>query len=250
MEIMETSIKITLIIVAAILLVGVVGGFLYWKSANPETTINVNGDATIKASPDVISVYFNVQTNGTTAEEAKNLNAEVVDKVITNLIKLGLERKDITTENFNVYPDYKYDYTTGEQTLLGYKATYSLIVKLKLGNLDKVGSVIDAGVDGGALINNINFELSPDLENQYKAAALKAASEDARTKADSVASGLGKTVTGIQSVSESNFNYYPWRLYDNVAMASGGAEAKQAATNIQPGDKDVTAQVNVVFKIK
>jgi uncharacterized protein YggE len=245
---METSVKITLIIVAAILLVGAAGGFLYWKSANPETTINVNGDATIKAIPDVISVYFNVQTNGTTAEEAKNLNAEVVDKVITNLVKIGLERKDITTENFNVYPDYTWE--DNKQKFLGYKATYSLIVKLKSGNTDKVGSVIDAGVDGGALINNINFELSPDLENQYKAAALKAASEDARTKADSVASGLGKTVTGIQSVSESNFNYYPWRLYDNVAMASGGAEAKQAATNIQPGEKDVTAQVNVVFKIK
>ncbi len=247
---METSVKITLIIVAAILLVGAAGGFLYWKANIHETatTINVNGDATIKATPDVISVYFNVQTNGTTAQEAKDANADVVDKVITNLIKIGLERKDITTSDFNVYPDYTWE--DNKQKFLGYKATHSIKVQLNANNTDKVGSVIDGGIDGGALINYINFELSPDLENQYKAAALKKASEDARTKADSVASGLGKSVVGIQSVSESNFNYYPWRLYDNVAMASGGAEAKVATTNIQPGEKDVTAQVNVVFKIK
>ena len=246
---METSVKITLIIVAAILLVGAAGGLLYWKANMHETatTINVNGDATIKAVPDMISVYFNVQTNGTTAQEAKDANAEIVDKVTTNLIKIGLERKEITTENFNVYPDYSWE--NGKQEFRGYKATYSLIVKLSADKTDKVGEAIDAGVDGGALISYINFELSPDKENVYKAAALKKASEDARNKADSVASGLGKSIAGIQSVSESNFNYYPWRIYGAEGAAPSVAEAKVAVTNIQPGEKDVTAQVNVVFRI-
>jgi hypothetical protein len=245
---METSVKITLIIVASVFALALVGGLIYWNSANPSNTLTVNGESNIKAMPDLVSVYFNVETHGANAVDAKNNNSEVVDKVITNLVKLGLERKDIVTENFNIYEDYVWENNMQKST--GYKAMHSIKVQLYSSKIDKVGGVIDAGVDGGAMISYINFELSQDKENEYKAEALKAASEDARIKAESMASGLGKKVVDVASISNSQFNYYPWRVYDNVAMASGGMEAKAATTNIQPGEKDVNAQVSVVFKIK
>ncbi len=248
---METSIKITLIITLAILAIAGAAGLLYWKAANPTETVSVSGSSVIKATPDTVTVYFTVETMGANAEDAKNNNSEVVDEVITNLVKIGLERKEIITENFNVYPDYSWE--NGRQVSKGYKATHSIKVELSSTKMDKVGSVIDAGVDGGATINYINFELSKDKENAYKAQALKEATQDARLKADSMASGLGKSVGEVKSVSAMDFGYSPWPIYNNRGgmLMAETADAKAAvATNIQPGSQDVNAQVSVVFEIK
>ena len=247
---METAVKITLIVVIALLIAGAGGGYLFWSITHPiqQNTITVEGTSTVKAVPDVVSVYFSVETNGSTAQEAKDRNAEIVNKVIDNCVNTGLNKEDITTENFNVYPDYVWE--NNRQKLKGYKATHNIKVTLDSAQTDKVGAVIDAGVNAGALINYINFELSSATENSYKAEALKKASEDAKIKAESIASGLGKKVGDIQSIQQSNFNYYPWRLYDSGGMMVEASAAKAATTNIQPGEQDVTAQISVVFKIE
>ena len=241
----EPSVKITLIVSGIIIFLALLGLFVFFQ-LRPGNTVNVNGQAQVKAVPDLVSVYFNVETNGTNAKEAKDKNAEIVDKIITALLKEGFERKDIVTENFNIYPDYTWE--NGKQESNGYKAIHSIKIQLSTKNTDKIGEVIDIGVDSGALISYINFELSQEKQNQYKADALKQATQDARIKAESIASGLGKRVGSIVSVSDSSFDYYPWRIYE--ATASGGVvEAKSATTNIQPGEREINAQVAVVFKI-
>ncbi|MCX6749107.1 MAG: SIMPL domain-containing protein [Candidatus Pacearchaeota archaeon] len=243
---METSVKITLIIVAAIILVPlIIYGLINSSQGN---TITTQGQAQIKAMPDIVKVYFNADTQAKTAQEAKDKNAEIVDLAITNLVKAGFERAEIVTENFNVYPEYSYNYD--KQEITGYRATHSLKVEFSTSKVDKIGEAIDAGVNAGAGISYINFELSREKENQYKAEALKFAGEDARNKAEAMASGLGKKISGIKSISDSSFNYYPWRVYGVEDTMGNVAEAKQAATSIQPGNQEVNAQVSVVFKIR
>ena len=244
---MEKSIQIALIIAAAIVIVALVGAYTFLRIIpSRDNTINVQGQATIKAVPDLVSVYFSAETQGETAEDAKNKNSEIVDNMITGLIKKGLERKDIITENFNVYPNYVW--RNNKQEIDGYKATHSIKVELPTTNTDKIGSIIDIGVDSGALINYINFELSPENQNKYKAEAMKKAAEDARIKADSTASGLRKKVGKLVSVSVNSFDYYPWQIYRAEGLESA-EQAKAAATSIQPGDKDISASVSAVFKI-
>jgi len=243
---MEKSVQITLIIAAAIVVVALVGLSIFDQSS-PSNTVNVNGQATVKAEPDLVSVYFNVETTGSDAVEAKDKNAEIVDDVLTGLIKLGLERKQITTENFNVYPEY--DWTYSSQKLKGYKATHSIRVELASDEIDKAGNVIDAGVDAGALISYMNFELSQEKQNEYKAEALSLATQDAKIKAEAIASGLGKKLGGIVSTSDSSFDYYPWRLYEAVG-GSASAESAKAATNIQPGEEEINARVSVIYKLR
>ena len=237
---METSVKITLIIVGAVILLGLIGIGIFYD-LSPGQTVQANGEAQLKVNPDVISVYFNIQTQGTNATYVKDKNAEISDNVLVALIKLGLERKDIVTESFNIYPDY---YGSN------YRATNQLRVILNANQTDKIGQVIDAGVNAGALISYINFELSLEKQNEYKALALKQAGEDAKKKAAATAAGLGKRLGKLVSVSNSNFNYYPWQIYRNDAMAVGSADAKLASTNIHPGQQDVSAYVSVVYKIK
>jgi uncharacterized protein YggE len=244
----SNSVKITGMIVGAVIVLALIGAFIAMQ-ANPASgkTINVQGQSTIKVSPDLVTVYFTVQTTEKTAQGAKDKNAEVVDAAVTNLVKLGLERKDIVTENFNIYPQY--DYKNSRSDIIGYQATHSLKVQLPINDSDKIGPVIDAGVNAGALISYINFELSPDKQNELKAQALKQATEDARIKAEAIASGLGKSLGKVVSISDNSFDYYPWPLYSNMDMSVGAVEAKSATTNIQPGDQTVSAQVSVSYRI-
>jgi len=241
------SIKVTWIIVGAVVVLAVIA-LIVFLSLRPGTTISTNGVSQVKAVPDLVSIYLNIETNGSDAAQAKNDNAEIVDKVTTGLLKLGINRDEITTESFNIYQDY--DWSSGKQVLKGYKATYIMKVQLPSTKMNQAGSVIDVGVDNGALVNYINFELSLAKQNEYKAQALKQATEDARIKAESIASGLGKKVGGVVSIQDSGFYYNPWPIYRNDVMAMDSSEAKAAiSTNINPGQQDINAQVSVVFKL-
>jgi uncharacterized protein YggE len=245
----NNSVKIAGMIVGGIIILALIGLIISTQiSPVSGNLVNVQGSAEIKAVPDLVSVYFSVQTNGTTAAEAKDKNSEIVDELITNLIKQGFERKDIVTENFNIYPDYYWD--GNKQVSRGYLATHSIKVQISTDNAEKIGDVIDAGADAGAMIGYINFELSLAKQNEYKAEALKQATQDARVKAEAIASGLGKKVGKLVSVSDSSFDYYPWPVYTNSRMDySGAAEAKIATTSIQPGQQTINARVSVSYRI-
>lgn len=245
----DNSVKITGMIVGGIIVLALIGLWIANMNAPTSNTVQVQGMADIKAVPDLVTVYFNVQTNGTTAQEAKDKNSEIVDKAVNSIMSLGFSRADIITENFNVNPNTYWD--GNRQVTDGYVANHNIKVEMSTNQSDKIGGVIDAGVNAGALINYINFELTQASQNKYKAEALKQATEDARMKAEAMASGLGKSVGKLVSVSSNDFGYYPWPVYQNARMdASGALEAKMAATTIQPGQQDITASVSVVYQIK
>lgn len=244
---MEKSVQITLIIVITILILVGIGVYLFLQGKAPSNTVSVQGNALIKADPDLVTVYFRAETNGSTAQEAKDVNAEIVNKATAALIKIGVPEDKIQTEDFSIYPEY--DWIDGQQKFKGYKAIHSFKAILETAQIDKVGSVIDAGVDSGALISYINFELSTEKQNEYKAEALKQASQDAKTKAEAIASGLGKQLGKLISVSDMSFEYYPWPIYRAMEMGGSAAEAKEAVTNIKPSEKEIRAQVSVVYQI-
>lgn len=244
---MEKSVQITLIIVIAFLIVAGVATFLILQGKTPSNTVSVQGSALIKADPDLVTVYFRAETNASTAQEAKDKNAEIVNKATAALTKAGIPKEKIQTLDFNIYPEY--DWIDGVQKFKGYRAVHSFKVELETAQIDKIGSVIDAGVDAGAMIDYINFELSTAKQNEYKAEALKQASQDAKTKAEAMVSGLGKQLGKLVSVSDMSFDYYPWPIYRAMEMGGSAAEAKEAMTNITPSEKEISAQVSVVYQI-
>ena len=199
--------------------------------------------------PDEIGVYFNIETKGETSAEAKDANSEILDKLVASLGNLGYERSKIVTENYNIYPDY--DWKDGERIDNGFRAVHSVKVEISADETEKLGSIVDAGVNAGAGISYINFELSQELQNQYKSEAIKVAAADAKTKAQSVAEGFDKKVGKLVSVNVNDFGYYPWNVYSASSMdiREDATLAKEAATNIQPGEREVTARVSAVYKI-
>jgi uncharacterized protein YggE len=127
-----------------------------------------------------------------------------------------------------------------------------LKVELSTDKLDKLTSVIDAGANSGAAISYINFELTQESQNKYKAQALQLAAQDAQIKADSVASGFDKKAGKLVSVQVSDFGYYPWNIYTSRASGSAtdSALAKESTMNITPTEQEVTASVSATFRLQ
>ena len=83
-EAASDSVKVTLIVVSTVIVLAVVA-LAVFLNLRPGTTITTNWQSTIKATPDLVSIYFTVDTNCSTAQEAKDKNAEIVDNVIQDL---------------------------------------------------------------------------------------------------------------------------------------------------------------------
>lgn len=251
---MKNSVQVTAIIAVTILLAAGIVSMTIQNIARPyanEETVNVQGIATVDVVPDIVAVYFTVQTNASTSTQAKDENAEIVDEVITQLVREGFERKDITTQNFNIYPQY--EWTEEGRKDNGYQATHTLRVEMASEESDRIGEAIDAGVNAGAHISHLSFELSRELENTHKAQAMQYAAEDARIKAEAVADGFDKKVGKLVSTSVDNgWGYQPWMMYEATASSpmADAMMAKEATTEIQVGEREITASVSATFTLK
>lgn len=247
---MSDSVRITSMILGVILVVAAVGLILYFR-ANPGLTASVQGSSTVKVMPDIVGTYFVIETKADTAAQASSLNNEAKQKMVDALEDipgLGFEKKDLTTVSSSVGESCTW--TKDGEKCEGYVAYHYLRLELEGDNMDFAGAVIDAGVNAGANLQYINFELSSETKNEYQAKALEAATKDAKSKAEGIASGLGKRVGRVVSLTtDANGGFYPyWRAYDAVATSSI-AQVKEEATNIQPGEQEVYGSVSVVYAL-
>ncbi len=244
---MKDSVKITWIITGAIVLLALIGFFAYYQFAGK--TISVQGNSVVKANPNVVKVYFNVETTGASSSEANLKNSEIVDIMKAALLKIGIAEDKIVTQNFQV--NIWQEWENNKMVNKGYKADHQIVIELDEAQFSLIGNIIDAGANAGATIQYINFELSNAKQNEYKALAFKQASEDARIKAEGIAEGLGSKLGGIKSVSVNEWGYNPWPIYSNrggIALAEA-ADAKLATTNIQPGEQDISGTITAVYRL-
>lgn len=228
------------LIILGVFLLVLFGMFIiYDKLPSSKETITANGIANIKATPDKASTYVRIESLKNTAEAAKNDNDAKSNAVMTALKKLDVK---IETSQYNMYPEY--DWTNG-QKLIGYKVMN--VLKVSTDYFDDLGVIVDAAVKAGGLIDNINFELSPARESEFKKKALEEAGKDAKEKAEAIAAGMGVKLGRLVSVSSSDFYYRPYPLYEK---GMGVAVAETVRTIIEPQELEVSANINVVYNIR
>ncbi len=245
---MKTPVQITLIIIIGIIVLALISIFTVKSFISPKDTIDVNGQSILEITPDLITIYFSVETQGKTYKEAEDLNSEITQKLKTGITTKGFDEKELKTQNFNILPEY--EWKDGQREIIGYKTTHSLKIELSITQTDLIGDIIDAGTDSGAGISSINFELSPELEQDSKAQAIELAAQDARIKAEALATGFNKKIGKLVSVSLDDWGYSPWRIYGSAESVTDMAMAKTATANITPSEQDVSAYVSARYKLR
>ncbi len=243
------AIIITSIISGVILIIALLALSVLNPASSQKNSVTVQGLAEVQVEPDLMGIYFNIQTTGNTSSKAKDENNEIYNNLVSELSIDGFDQSRLKTQSFNVYPNYVWE--DDERIENGYQASHSLKLELSSDEFNKVTEVIDAGVDSGSGISYINYELSQESQSEYKAQALELASKDAKVKAEAVASGFNKKVGKLVSVQVNDFGYYPWVAY------SGGYEdgavasvAKESVAEFNPSEQSVNARVSATYKLR
>ena len=207
--------------------------------------VRANGSVTREVAPDTAFVNVGVTTQGKTAEEARNANAEIVNNVIVSLANMGISKEDVKTVGYNLYPEYS-DAAKGKRIITGYSMNYSINVKVE--NLDKIGAVIDQMfADGANTFNGVTFTVSnrKELEREMLALAVKNAEEKAGIVASAGGRTLGKLVAAnigsVGGMDYSDSNYETIALYKSAAGS--------APTKIMAGNLKVSADVDAAFEL-
>lgn len=224
-----------------------VGAYLYVNTGSSGgQTISVSGNSEIDAQPDFVSIYVTIETLNASAQDSKDRNAEISEKVINALTRIGIDESDIETISYNLYEDFEWRNNGRESK--GWKTTNQ--IKVKLEDYEDAGKVIDKAVDNGAFIQYINFELSSEKQNELKAQAIEEAAKDAKIKAEAAAKGSGRRLRNLVSLNTNEYYYRPYEYFAAASLdASGNAEAVKAATSISPQNLQVTSNVQAVYKV-
>ena len=218
------------------------------EEKSSERSISVQGQGTVSAKPDLVTLTLGVQTTGATAMEALALNSEQMTGVIAAIQEAGIADEDIQTSGINLYPVYE-DRSlvqSGEQRqIVGYRASNDVSVRVH--DIDKAGSVLDAAVTAGAnQVGGVRFGLSDT--DTIVTDALIAAVQNAQAKAQTIADTLGVTLGAALVVNEE---------WIERPEARGAAFAAEAAFDgggfsspVQGGAVSVTAHIRVTFAIE
>ena len=242
------------------------------QGPNPNT-ISVNGTGEIFAVPDIATFTFSVTDTEKTVSLAESNAAEKTNAIIAALKGMGIDEKDIKTENYSSYP--KYDYTrtlcpqmesnqssgsgsvgsaqaiiayppciNGKQVLTGYEVDETISVKVR--KTSDAGTVLSKVGDLGATnISGLSFVLdNPDLA---QAQARDKAIADAKAKAEVLANSLGVRLGKITSFSESGG--YPI-YYAMDSMAKGAVMNTPATPDLPTGQNKITSNVSITYEIQ
>lgn len=207
------------------------------------TTITVQGNASVNAQPDIVTITANAGVTGSSMLDAQEKVSGIVAQATGKLIELGVQEADIVTTSYSYYPEYSYE-ETGRR-LTDYSAGHTLLITCR--DIDMLDSVIAAVTDSGmSEIYDVSYGLSSRtaLYSEALALAIQAAEEKALT----MAAASGQTLTALVSVTENSS--YDSR-YAVVSAAKGLAmdsAAEELAPGIRSGSVGVTASVTAVYE--
>jgi uncharacterized protein YggE len=208
------------------------------------TRVMVAGDSIIQAQPDTAILTISVVTQGRRAIDAQQENATKTDAVVRALKAAAGPGAEVKTSGYSVQPMRVYK--EGQPpAITGYEARNS--VTATLGDLNKVGSVIDAAAQAGSNdVSGVAFTLRQDRPARDR--ALSEATREAVSKAQVIAQALGGRVVRIIEVQEEGFQQRPpVPIYQTESFM---AKRDSAATPIEVGSLDITSRVQLIAEVE
>ena len=205
----------------------------------PPAMISVTGEATVSVPPDQAQIDAGVTTEAKTAREASDANNAAMGKVLLALKGAGIEEKDYQTSRLSLQPESAPNRTAGPATIVGYRASNRVTIRLR--DVTKVASGIDTLVGVGANdIGGINFTVSQ--ASKLLDDAREQAIADARRKAEIYAKAAGVTLGAPLNISEGGTPVpIPYRR-----MVAGMA----AAAPVAQGEETLQVTVAVSWGIR
>ena len=237
---------LAIVLIGAIAISYVVGLIpTFWtlpQYAPREMTVAAEGK--IYAVPDVATTNFGVTSEGYDVPSTVVKNTTKMNTIIDAIKGLGVDKKDIQTTQYSLSPRYEYNPKTGERTFMGYTLSQQITVKIR--DFSKIGDILNAGTQNGATnVGDISFSI--DDPQKVRQEAMNKAIAAARAKAEEIANNSGLKVVKVLNVQEGYYSPYNYGV--GVMMEKAVSSAAPIPT-IEPGQNEITVNVNVTFRIK
>ena len=205
--------------------------------------ILVVGRGEVKVTPDKATIQVSVQTRAATAAAAAAENATKQQAVLNALKALGLGNDQLSTMNYNVYPEQRY-VEGKEPQIVGYNVTNTILVEVR--KLNQVGPVIDAALAHGAnMITSLQFSASNT--DSARRTAIGLAIEKARADAEAAARAARGSLGALLEINVGAYSPVPPRPMVMMRAVAGSA---QSDTPINPGEDTITVEVTTRWRFQ
>lgn len=207
------------------------------------STVTVTGTGRSSVTPDRVTFNVGVQTVAKTVDEAVNENNQRTAAVIAALKKAGATDRDIRTSNFSIFPQQ--DYSQGKlPQILGYQVSNNITVSRSA--VADAGKLLQVALNAGVnQSSGLQFEVSNPAAGRD--AGLRAAFEDARSKAALLAQTAGRRLGMALQISEGVQNT-PRPPYP-MPMAMKAEAGVASDVPVESGSEERTYSVTVVFAL-
>jgi uncharacterized protein YggE len=202
------------------------------------TRLDISATGSVDRAPDMATIGAGVVTQSSSAGGALADNAKRMTATIAALKRAGVADRDIQTASLSLQPQYRYGDNV-PPVLTGYQASNRVSVRLR--DLGRAGSVIDALVASGAnQLDGPTFGL--DKPEAALDEARTQALATARARADLYARAAGLHVKRIVQIAENEASA---PVIHPMAMM-----AKRDATPIAAGEQTLAVNLAVTFELE
>ncbi|MDT5182494.1 MAG: uncharacterized protein QOI29_652 [Mycobacterium sp.] len=208
-------------------------------TADKETRqVTVVGAGEVQGTPDTLTVNASIEFVAPDVTGAMNQTSDRQRAVIDALVASGVDRKDISTTQVSLQPQFAGGDST---TIIGYRASNSIDVKIrKLDSASQTLALIVSTGGDATRINSVNYSIEDD--SQLVKDARSRAFNDAKDRAQQYAQLSGLDLGKVISITESGGATPPTPM-----PYSRGAE--MASVPVEPGQQTVGFSVTVIFEL-
>ncbi|MGH3521974.1 MAG: SIMPL domain-containing protein [Mycobacterium sp.] len=196
--------------------------------------VTVVGAGQVQGVPDTLTADVGIEFSAPDVTTAMNRTNERQQSVITALAGVGVDRKDISTTEVSLQPEYLG--TTG--TISGYRADNSIRVKIHPAHSASrvLAIIVDTGGDA-TRINSVSYSIADD--SQLVKDARARAFHDAKDRAEQYARLSGLRLGKVISISETS-----------GPAPTPPARAMPTDVPLEPGQQTVNFSVTAVWELR
>ena len=202
-------------------------------------TVAVYGQGKIAITPDMATITFGYENRDKDAKAAQDANKAQMDKIMNAVKRTGVSDSQIQTAIYSVNRD-----STQNQF------TVCNMMQVQIVDIGKTSDIIKAASDSGA---NQFWDVRFDIVKRQQAYtdALSLAMDRAREKAEKLAADEGKRVLDVLSIEEGTEDNSYWYSspYTNFVSGPSSSSGSYSDVGISSGEMEISALVNVVYRI-
>lgn len=207
--------------------------------------INIKGKGEIYKKPDIAIVYFQKIVIDKNYEKVINGLNNTLNDIVKGLIAIGVDEKNIKTNEFQVFIENKYDGNIKEQVFSNYKGEHK--IEIEINNDSKEINKVLTFLATNEFTANINIDFKYSNMEELKEEALIKAIENVNKKAELISKTLKIKIGNVEEVI---YNTEKTNLvkngYNNILLEKSNIND----FNIMAKDIEVLEEIIVTFSIK